>query len=181
MELFLIPDINECEQPGLCGPHGECLNTDSSFHCICEQGFSISADVWDFCHISLRKFRFLKTGHSPLSQEIPFVFIAVWQSIARRHSNVFIQSVVNRHLGYFQFSALCLWLLGMSLFLVDICFYFLWVNILEWDCLKDYSFSTLGPLWTASFRAALEAGGSALHSPWFCLGSSALSPVLAGT
>ena len=44
MELFLIPDINECEQPGLCGPHGECLNTDSSFHCICEQGFSISAD-----------------------------------------------------------------------------------------------------------------------------------------
>ena len=37
-------DINECEQPGLCGPHGECLNTDSSFHCICEQGFSISAD-----------------------------------------------------------------------------------------------------------------------------------------
>lgn len=92
-----------------------------------------------------------------------FVFTAVWQSIARRHSNMFIQSVVNRHLGYFQFSALCMWLLGMSLFLVDICFYFLWVNILEWDCLKDYSFSTLGPLWTASFRAALEAGGSALH------------------
>lgn len=40
--LFSIPDINECEQPGLCGPHGECLNTDGSFHCVCEQGFTIS-------------------------------------------------------------------------------------------------------------------------------------------
>lgn len=44
LELFSIPDINECEQPGRCGPHGECLNTDGSFHCVCEQGFSISAD-----------------------------------------------------------------------------------------------------------------------------------------
>lgn len=44
LELFLILDINECEQPGLCDPHGECLNTDGSFHCVCEQGFSISAD-----------------------------------------------------------------------------------------------------------------------------------------
>lgn len=44
VELFSIPDINECEQLGLCGPHGECLNTDGSFHCVCEQGFSISAD-----------------------------------------------------------------------------------------------------------------------------------------
>ena len=44
LELFSIPDINECEQPGLCDPHGECLNTDGSFHCVCEQGFSISAD-----------------------------------------------------------------------------------------------------------------------------------------
>lgn len=42
--LFSIADINECEQPGLCGPHGECLNTDGSFHCVCEQGFTISAD-----------------------------------------------------------------------------------------------------------------------------------------
>lgn len=42
--LFSIADINECEQPGLCGPRGECLNTDGSFHCVCEQGFAISAD-----------------------------------------------------------------------------------------------------------------------------------------
>ena len=44
LELVSISDINECEQPGRCGPHGECLNTDGSFHCVCEQGFSISAD-----------------------------------------------------------------------------------------------------------------------------------------
>lgn len=44
LELFSISDTNECEQPGVCGPHGECLNTDGSFHCVCEQGFSISAD-----------------------------------------------------------------------------------------------------------------------------------------
>lgn len=44
LELISIPDINECERPGRCGPRGECLNTDGSFHCVCEQGFTISAD-----------------------------------------------------------------------------------------------------------------------------------------
>lgn len=42
--MSLLSDINECERSDLCSPHGECLNTDGSYQCICEQGFSVSAD-----------------------------------------------------------------------------------------------------------------------------------------
>lgn len=42
--MCLFSDINECERSDLCSPHGECLNTDGSYQCICERGFSVSAD-----------------------------------------------------------------------------------------------------------------------------------------
>ncbi|XP_010124943.1 PREDICTED: latent-transforming growth factor beta-binding protein 1-like [Chlamydotis macqueenii] len=43
-DFIHVGDINECERSDLCSPHGECLNTDGSYQCICEQGFSVSAD-----------------------------------------------------------------------------------------------------------------------------------------
>lgn len=69
--LFSIPDINECERPGLCGPHGECLNTDGSFHCVCEQGFSISADGRT-CEGKMSHRRSLNSSHAEAEKEVAF-------------------------------------------------------------------------------------------------------------
>jgi len=44
VNVSVFSDINECERSDLCSPHGECLNTDGSYQCICERGFSVSAD-----------------------------------------------------------------------------------------------------------------------------------------
>uniref|UniRef100_A0A8C4QNA1 Latent-transforming growth factor beta-binding protein 1 n=1 Tax=Eptatretus burgeri TaxID=7764 RepID=A0A8C4QNA1_EPTBU len=37
-------DINECETESVCLAHGECLNTDGSFVCVCDHGYVASAD-----------------------------------------------------------------------------------------------------------------------------------------
>uniref|UniRef100_A0A8C7Q280 Latent transforming growth factor beta binding protein 2 n=1 Tax=Oncorhynchus mykiss TaxID=8022 RepID=A0A8C7Q280_ONCMY len=41
------PDVNECSKDGVCS-HGQCLNTDGSYLCLCEAGFKYSADTCDF-------------------------------------------------------------------------------------------------------------------------------------
>ncbi len=38
-----VPDINECDQSGLC-LNGRCVNTEGSFRCICSTGYEISSD-----------------------------------------------------------------------------------------------------------------------------------------
>uniref|UniRef100_A0A8C8CQ83 Latent-transforming growth factor beta-binding protein 1 n=1 Tax=Oncorhynchus tshawytscha TaxID=74940 RepID=A0A8C8CQ83_ONCTS len=40
------PDVNECSKDGVCS-HGQCLNTDGSYLCLCEAGFKYSADTAD--------------------------------------------------------------------------------------------------------------------------------------
>uniref|UniRef100_A0A8C3AS77 Latent-transforming growth factor beta-binding protein 4 n=1 Tax=Cyclopterus lumpus TaxID=8103 RepID=A0A8C3AS77_CYCLU len=42
----LLPDVDECvEEPELCSPHGECLNTEGSYLCVCQSGFTASLDT----------------------------------------------------------------------------------------------------------------------------------------
>uniref|UniRef100_A0A8V5GQH2 Uncharacterized protein n=1 Tax=Melopsittacus undulatus TaxID=13146 RepID=A0A8V5GQH2_MELUD len=38
-----IDNINECLEGDFCFPHGECLNTEGSFTCLCAQGFTRTA------------------------------------------------------------------------------------------------------------------------------------------
>ncbi|XP_031695179.1 latent-transforming growth factor beta-binding protein 1-like [Anarrhichthys ocellatus] len=39
-------DVDECmDEPELCSPHGECLNTEGSYLCVCESGFTASLDT----------------------------------------------------------------------------------------------------------------------------------------
>lgn len=40
----LILDIDECLQNGRICNNGRCINTDGSFHCVCNAGFHVSRD-----------------------------------------------------------------------------------------------------------------------------------------
>lgn len=45
--LFLfgwLSDIDECLQNGRICNNGRCINTDGSFHCVCNAGFQVAAD-----------------------------------------------------------------------------------------------------------------------------------------
>uniref|UniRef100_A0A674AN72 Latent-transforming growth factor beta-binding protein 1 n=1 Tax=Salmo trutta TaxID=8032 RepID=A0A674AN72_SALTR len=41
-----VEDVNECSKDGVCS-HGQCLNIDGSYVCLCEAGFKYSADTAD--------------------------------------------------------------------------------------------------------------------------------------
>jgi len=43
VHLFL-PDLDECVANGRICNNGRCVNTEGSFHCVCNAGFDISAD-----------------------------------------------------------------------------------------------------------------------------------------
>lgn len=46
LSASLLPDVDECvEEPEFCSPHGECLNTEGSYLCVCESGFTASLDT----------------------------------------------------------------------------------------------------------------------------------------
>lgn len=42
--LTLILDIDECLQNGRICNNGRCINTDGSFHCVCNAGFYVTRD-----------------------------------------------------------------------------------------------------------------------------------------
>lgn len=42
--LPLILDIDECLQNGRICNNGRCINTDGSFHCVCNAGFHVTRD-----------------------------------------------------------------------------------------------------------------------------------------
>lgn len=42
--LTLILDIDECLQNGRICNNGRCINTDGSFHCVCNAGFHVTRD-----------------------------------------------------------------------------------------------------------------------------------------
>lgn len=43
--LFVwLSDIDECLQNGRICNNGRCINTDGSFHCVCNAGFQVAAD-----------------------------------------------------------------------------------------------------------------------------------------
>lgn len=47
--IFYFSDIDECkENPNVCGA-GECVNTLGSFHCRCEEGYSVKPDGGPQC------------------------------------------------------------------------------------------------------------------------------------
>lgn len=47
--MFPVSDIDECKQnPNICGV-GECVNTLGSFHCRCEEGYSVKPDGGPQC------------------------------------------------------------------------------------------------------------------------------------
>lgn len=35
-----FPDTNECIDPGFCGNHSKCFNTNGSYYCQCQHGFT---------------------------------------------------------------------------------------------------------------------------------------------
>lgn len=39
-----LADIDECLQNGRICNNGRCINTDGSFHCVCNAGFHVTAD-----------------------------------------------------------------------------------------------------------------------------------------
>lgn len=39
-----LSDIDECLQNGRICNNGRCINTDGSFHCVCNAGFQVAAD-----------------------------------------------------------------------------------------------------------------------------------------
>jgi len=41
--LKIISDVDECDQSGFC-LHGQCHNTDGSFRCVCDAGYTLSSD-----------------------------------------------------------------------------------------------------------------------------------------
>lgn len=43
MSYISFSDINECDASGLCY-NGRCVNTDGSFKCLCNVGFTLSVD-----------------------------------------------------------------------------------------------------------------------------------------
>jgi len=38
--LLFNSDINECENPDACHPNATCEDSEGSYHCLCEDGFS---------------------------------------------------------------------------------------------------------------------------------------------
>ncbi len=36
----IVADVNECSLPGTCEDHADCLNTDGSYNCVCQTGYS---------------------------------------------------------------------------------------------------------------------------------------------
>lgn len=42
--LFNFVDIDECLQNGRICSNGRCINTDGSFHCVCNAGFHVTRD-----------------------------------------------------------------------------------------------------------------------------------------
>ena len=46
ISFFLTPllDIDECLQNGRICNNGRCINTDGSFHCVCNAGFHVTRD-----------------------------------------------------------------------------------------------------------------------------------------
>lgn len=46
VSVCVIPDVDECvDDPELCSPHGECLNTEGSYLCVCGSGFVGNLDT----------------------------------------------------------------------------------------------------------------------------------------
>uniref|UniRef100_A0A669BX74 Latent transforming growth factor beta binding protein 1 n=1 Tax=Oreochromis niloticus TaxID=8128 RepID=A0A669BX74_ORENI len=42
----VFPDVDECaDDTELCSPHGKCLNTEGSYLCVCDSGFTASLDM----------------------------------------------------------------------------------------------------------------------------------------
>lgn len=41
--VYLLPDIDECEIPGMC-MNGHCVNTEGSFRCECMSGMAVGLD-----------------------------------------------------------------------------------------------------------------------------------------
>ena len=41
---LLLPDLDECVANGRICNNGRCVNTEGSFHCVCNAGFEISQD-----------------------------------------------------------------------------------------------------------------------------------------
>ncbi len=49
ISLVLSTDVDECRSdPGICG-QGHCENSLGSFHCICEDGFSVRPELGPSC------------------------------------------------------------------------------------------------------------------------------------
>lgn len=42
----VLAEVDECSKDNVCF-HGECINTDGSFLCLCEVGFKLNADMAD--------------------------------------------------------------------------------------------------------------------------------------
>lgn len=42
----VFPDVDECSnEPDLCAPHGKCLNTEGSYQCVCDSGFTANLET----------------------------------------------------------------------------------------------------------------------------------------
>ncbi len=44
LSVLYLPDLDECVANGRICNNGRCVNTEGSFHCVCNAGFEISAD-----------------------------------------------------------------------------------------------------------------------------------------
>lgn len=42
----ILADVDECSKDNMC-LHGQCVNTDGSFLCLCQAGFKLNADMAD--------------------------------------------------------------------------------------------------------------------------------------
>lgn len=85
--FFIISDIDECQQSGKC-KNGRCVNEPGNFRCICDRGFTASADG-KACvgTVALSQFfSFSKTNYcSYFEGEIFFIFVST--DVAERNSH----------------------------------------------------------------------------------------------
>lgn len=91
--VLCFSDRNECQDiPNVCS-HGECIDTQGSYRCLCHNGFKATADQ-SMCMGERRRTRPTPTVTAPVRLLTPFLLV-----VSRpRHRRVRPAAVRQRHL-----------------------------------------------------------------------------------